>query len=85
MVPLEVTTAVSLTYAAIQKKPFGSDLTTLIILNEELDDIMKIVKSLEDAALLVKGIREIIINETKEKKFLSGIFSMLLGKLGAYF
>ena len=75
----------SLTYAAIQKKPFGSDLTTLIILNEELGDIMKIVKSLENAALLVKGIREITINETKEKKFLSGIFSMLLGKLGAYF
>ena len=42
---------------------------------------MKIIKSLEDAALSIKGVRETIENEAKEQK--SGFLSMLLGTLGA--
>ena len=42
---------------------------------------MKIIKSLEDATLLIKGVRETIENEAKEQK--SGFLSMLLGTLGA--
>ena len=40
----------------------------LIISNEEMKDIMKIVKSLEESVLLIKGINETIKNEAKEKK-----------------
>ena len=47
---------------------FGSGVTTLIILNEEMNDIMKIVKSLEESGLLIKGVSEIIKNEGKEQK-----------------
>ena len=56
-------------------------MTTLIILNDEIHDIMKIVKSLEDSGLLVKGITEKVQNEVKEQK--GGFLSMLLGTLGA--
>ena len=51
--------------AAIQKKIYGSWNTALIISNEEMEDIMKIVKSLEKSGLPVKGISEKIKNETK--------------------
>ena len=40
--------------AVIHKKMFGSDITTLIISNEKLSDIMKLVKSLEESGLLIK-------------------------------
>ena len=60
--------AASATDAAIHKKMFGSGVTTLIILNEETNDIMKIVKSLEESGLLIKGVSEIIKNEGKEQK-----------------
>ena len=53
----------------------------MIISNEEMEGIMKIVKSLEQSGLLIKGIRETIKNEAKEQK---GEFpSMLLGTLAA--
>ena len=55
LIPLGLTAGVSLTDAAIQKKIFGSGMTTLIISNEEMNDVMKIVKSLEDSGLFVKG------------------------------
>ena len=59
---------------------FGSGTSTLVISNEEMNDIMKIVKSLEESGLLIKGVRETIKNEGKEQK---GIFlSTLLGTLG---
>ena len=52
----------------------------LIISNAEINDIIKIIKSLEDSALLIKGITEAVQNEVKEQK---GRFrSMLLGTLG---
>ena len=44
----------------------GSGRTTLIISNEEMNDIMKIVQALEDYNILLKEITKIIENETKE-------------------
>ena len=41
-------------------------MTTLIISNEEMNDIMKIVKSLEESGLSIKGVSETIKNEEKE-------------------
>ena len=54
------------TDVAIQKKIFGLDMETLILSNEEMDDIMEIVKSLEVSDLLIKGVIETIENEAKE-------------------
>ena len=54
---------------------------TLIISNEEMNDIIKIVKSLEESGLLIKGVRKSIKNEAKEQK--GRFLSMLLGTLGA--
>ena len=48
---------------------------------EEMEDIMKIIKSLEDSSLSLKGVSETIQNEAKEQK--GGSLSMLLGTLGA--
>ena len=50
------------------KKIHGSGTTTLIISNEEMNDIMKIVQALEDSNILLKGITKTIKNETKEQK-----------------
>ena len=46
-----------------------------------MEDIMKIIKSLEESGLIIKGITEAVKNEAKEQKF--GFLSMLLGKLAA--
>ena len=56
-------------------------MTTLIISNDEIEDIVKIVKSLEDSGLLLKGVTETVQNKVKEQK--GGFLSMLLGTLGA--
>ena len=53
---------------AIQTLIYRSESTILIILNEETEDIMKIVKSLEESGLLIQGISEAIKNEEKEQK-----------------
>ena len=79
--PLGLTVAALATDAAIHKNMFDSGTTTLIISNEEMNDIMKIVKSLEESILLRKGVSETIKNEAKEQE--SGFLSMLLGTLGA--
>ena len=63
-----------------KKKKHGS-WTTLIVSNEEMNDIMKIVLTLEDSNILLKGVTKTIKNETKEQK--GGFLSMLLGTLGA--
>ena len=63
------------------KKILGSETTTLIISNDEMVDIMKIVKSLEDSGLLWKGVSETIQNEVKKQK--EEFLSMLLDTLGA--
>ena len=54
MIHLGLTTAVSTTDAVIQKKLFGSGTTALIFSNKVLNDLMKIVKFLEDAGLLMQ-------------------------------
>ena len=59
----------------------GSGNTTLIISNEEMNDIMKIIQALEDSDILLKGVPKTIKNKTKEQKV--GFLSMLLGTLGA--
>ena len=55
--------------------------TVLKISNDEMEDIIKIVKYLEDSDLLLKGVSETIQNEAKEQK--EGFLSMLLGTLRA--
>ena len=47
---------------------FGSGITTKTISNEEMEDIMRIVRSLEESRLLIKGVSEAIKNEAKEQK-----------------
>ena len=56
-------------------------MTILIISNDEREDIIKIVKSLEDSGLLLTGVAETVQNEVKGQE--GGFFSMLLGTLGA--
>ena len=81
LIPLGLTAAASATNAAIHKKMLESGFTCLIISNEEMEDIMKIVKSLEDSGLLIKGVSETIKNEVKEQK---GVFlGMILRNLSA--
>ena len=82
LIPLGLTTAASTADAGIPKK--SQDQATLriilIISKDELKDI-KLVKSLEDSGILLKGVSETIQNEDKEQK---GVFlSMLLGTYGA--
>ena len=61
--------------AAALKKIHGSGTTTLIISNEKMNDIMKIVQALEDSNILLKGVTKTIKSETKEQK--KGFLSML--------
>ena len=44
-----------------------------------MNDIIKIVKALEDSSILLKGVTKIIKNKTKEQE--GGFLSMLLGTL----
>ena len=90
LIPLGLTAAASVADAGIHKKNLGSGHrpsdstsynTTLIISNYEMEDIIKIVKSLKDSGLLLKGVRETIQNEDKEQK--GGFLSMLLRTWGA--
>ena len=59
----------------------GSGTTSLIISDEEMNNIMKIVQALEDCNILIIGVTKTIKNETKEQK--GEFLSMLLGTLGA--
>ena len=82
LIPYGLTDTASATDAATQKKIFGLGVqATLIISNEEMDDIMKIVTPPEESGLLIKGVSENIENEVKEQK--GGFIGMLLGTLGA--
>ena len=83
LIPLGLTEAASAADAGIHKKVLGlgNNNTILIISNDEMKDIIKIVKSLEDSGLLLKGVTETVQNEVKEQK--GGFLSMLLGTLGA--
>ena len=90
LIPLGLTAATSTADAGIHKKILGSGYnrpsssasrtTTLTISNYEMEDIIKIVKSLKDSGLLLKGVSQTVQNEAKEQK--RGFLSMLLGTLG---
>ena len=73
---LGITVATSATDAGIQKKIHGSGTTTLITSNEEMNNIMKIVETLEDSNILLKGVTKKIENEAKMQK--GGFLSILL-------
>ena len=61
LIPLGLTAAASAADAGIRKKILGSgSTTTLIISNDEIHDIIKIVKSLENSSLLLKGVTETV-------------------------
>ena len=85
LLPLRLSIGMYAAGAAIQKKIYGSGclsdlpwrITTLITSNEEMEDIMKVVKSVEESGLIIKGISETIKDEAKE------FLSILLGTLGA--
>ena len=68
LMPLGLTAAVLATDVAIHKKMFGSGFTTLIISNEEMNDIMKIVKSLEESGLLIKAYAKQLKMKQKNRK-----------------
>ena len=80
VIPLGLTAAAAAD-AEIHKNILGSGTTTVIISNDEMEDIIKIVQALEDSGLLLKGVSEIIQDEAKEQK--GGFPSVLLGTLGA--
>ena len=81
LIPLGRTAAASAADAGIHKKILGSGNTTLIISNKDMEDLIEIVKSLEDSGLLSNGVTESVQNEIKEQKY--GFLSMILGTLGA--
>ena len=86
LAPLGLTAAMSAIDGSIQKKIHGSGATKgaavkLIIEQGDMNDIMKIIKALENSGILLKGVSKAIKNETKEQK--GGFLSMLLGTLGA--
>ena len=86
LAPLGLTAAMSTIDGSIQKKIHGSGVTEgagvkLIIEQEDMNDIMKIIEALENSGILLKGVSKTIDNETKEQK--GGFLSMLLGTLGA--
>ena len=78
LTPLGLTASVA--DAGILKKILGFGTATLIISSDEMEDIIKIVKSLQDSGFVLKGVSEKIQNEAKEQK---GFLSLLLGTLGA--
>ena len=79
---LDLTAAASATDAAINKKKLGSGgHTILIISNDDMQVLSKIVKSLSDSGILLDGITETVKSEVKKQK--GGFLSMLLGTLGA--
>ena len=88
--PLLKTRLASAADAQIHKKILGSakhlsgsashSNTIPIIPNDEMKDIIEIVKSLEDSSLLPEGVSETIQNKAKEQR--GGFLSMLLGTLG---
>ena len=74
--------AASATDAAINKKILGSgNHTTLILSNDDMQDLLKIVKLLEESHILLDAITETVKYEVKNKK--AGFLSMLLGTLRA--
>ena len=75
-----LTAAMSTIDGSIQKKIHGSGVK-LIIEQEDMNDIMKIIEAIENPGILLKGVTELIENETKEER--GGFLGMLLGTLEA--
>ena len=80
LAPLGLTAAMSAIDGSIQKMIHGSGVK-LIVEQEDMNDIMKIIEALENSGILLKGVSKTIENETKEQR--GGFLSMLLGILGA--
>ena len=66
LIPIGLTAAAPATDAGIRKNTFEPGNTTLIISNEQMYDVMKVAKSLEESDLSIKGVSETIQNEAKE-------------------
>ena len=75
LAPLGLTAAMSAINGSIQKKIHSSGVK-LIIEQEDMKDIMKIIEALENSGILLKGESKTIENETKEQR--EGFLSMLL-------
>ena len=80
LAPLGLTAAMSAIDGSIQKKVHGSGVK-LIIEQEDMNDIIKIIEALENSGILLKGVTKTVENETREQR--GGFLSMLLGILGA--
>ena len=80
LAPLGLTAAMSTIDGSIQEKIHGSGIK-LIIEEEDMNHIMKIIEALENSGILLKGVSKTIENETKEQR--EGFLSRLLGTLGA--
>ena len=80
LAPLGLTAAMSAIDGSMQKKIHGSGIK-LIIEQDDMNDIMKIIEALENSGILLKGVSKTIKNETKEQR--GGFLRMLLGTLGA--
>ena len=68
LIPLGLTAATSVTDAAIHKKMFGSGNTTLITFHEEMNDIMKIIKSFEESSLLKALAKQLKVKQNNKKE-----------------
>ena len=80
LAPLGLTAAMSAIDGGIQKKMRGEGIK-LIIGQEDMNDVIKIIEALENSGILLKGVSKTMENETKEQR--GGFLSMLLGILGA--
>ena len=70
LIPLGLTVVASAADVGVHKKILGiGNMTTLIISNEEIGDIIKILKYLEDFGLLLKGVTETVPNEVREQVY----------------
>ena len=68
LIPLGLTAVASVADAGIHKKILGSENTTQIISNNEMEDIIKIIKYLENSGLLIEGVTKTVRNEVREQK-----------------
>ena len=78
LAPLGLTAFMSAIDGSIQKKIYGLGVK-LIIEQEDMNDIIKIIEAIENSGILLKGVSKTIENETKEQR--GGFLSMLLGTL----
>ena len=79
LAPLDLTAAMSAIDGSIQKKIHGSGIK--LIIEEDIQDTIKIIKELENSDILLKGVSKTIENEITEQR--GGFLCMLLGTLGA--